>query len=230
MAVADDIKTLRDALNARAASLQQCMTENNAQIATLADLETGVNAMQAQIDGIPAQLQAQYNQGVTDGKASIQLPAPSDPNAQYTQQQMQDAVNAGQKQQSDQDVAKFQPQIDDLNGKLTQLQSDFDAKVASDAQAMSDAQAKAASDLAAAQKALADMTAKEQLEEQAVADVKAKIDQVQASFDAIRAIFVPPAAPAPAPAPAAPADPSQAAPAPAAPADGSAAPAPAPAQ
>lgn len=74
-------------------------------------------------------------------------------------------------------------------------QADVDAAVAAaqsvDAKALADAQAQAASDLAAVQSALEAMTAKEQLEEEAVAAVNASIAQVQASFDAIKALFAP---------------------------------------
>lgn len=74
-------------------------------------------------------------------------------------------------------------------------QSDIDAAVAAaqavDAKALSDAQAQGASALAALQASLDQMTQKEQLEEKAVADVSAKIDQVQASFDAIKALLSP---------------------------------------
>lgn len=44
--------------------------------------------------------------------------------------------------------------------------------------------------LAVVKQALDEMTAKEQLEELAVADVKLKIEQVQESFDKIKALFV----------------------------------------
>lgn len=77
-------------------------------------------------------------------------------------------------------VAELQPVIDGLN-----------AQVSKDAQDLLDLHAKADADLAAARQELADMTAKEQLEESAVADVKTKIDSVQASFDAIRALLSP---------------------------------------
>lgn len=74
-------------------------------------------------------------------------------------------------------------------------QADIDAAVAAaqavDAQALAAAQAQAQSDIAAVQSALDAMTSKEQLEEGAVADVKASILQVQASFDAIKALLVP---------------------------------------
>jgi hypothetical protein len=70
---------------------------------------------------------------------------------------------------------------------VTPLQAQIDQ----DAKDLADAHAKADADLAAVNQSLADMTAKEQMEEQAVADVKAKIDSVQASFDAIRALFSP---------------------------------------
>jgi len=75
-------------------------------------------------------------------------------------------------------------------------QADVDAAVAAqkaiDDKAMADAQALADGKMADLQKALEDMTAKEQLEEAAVADVQAKVEQVQAAFDAIKAILLPP--------------------------------------
>ncbi len=67
----------------------------------------------------------------------------------------------------------------------------LDQKTADD-QALADLHTQSDSQLAAVNQALVDMTAKEQLEELAVADVKAKIDAVQASFDAIKAILFPP--------------------------------------
>jgi chromosome segregation ATPase len=76
--------------------------------------------------------------GIEEGKAMIQLPDPSNPDNQYTQQQMNDAVNAGQKQISDQ----LQPQIDSLNAEKADLQSQLDAAK----QAQADAEAKLASD------------------------------------------------------------------------------------
>jgi hypothetical protein len=83
---------------------------------------------------------------------------------------------------------------DPLNAQIATLQS----QISADAETLKAAQDKAASDLEAVNKALTDMTAKEQLEEQAVADVVAKINQVQASFDAIKSLLAPAAPVAPA--------------------------------
>lgn len=116
----------------------------------------------------------------------------------------EDVVAAGVKAVQDAEVQALSDQLGIAydagkadGGGLSQ--ADVDAAVAAqqaaDAQVLADAQAKADADLAAAKQALADMTAKEQLEEAAVADVKAKIDAVQASFDAIKALFSPPPAP-----------------------------------
>ncbi len=95
------------------------------------------------------------------------------------------------------------------DGTLTQADIDAavaqalaEAKIASDAAlaelAATDAQTlaaeheKAVADLAAVQTALDAMTAKEQLEEAAVADVQSSILKVQAAFDAIKALLLPP--------------------------------------
>jgi len=78
---------------------------------------------------------------------------------------------------------------------LVDLQAKCDQALLDDAlnddQVLADLNAAHDAKLAEVNQALVDMTAKEQLEEQAVADVKAKIDQVQESFDKIKAILFP---------------------------------------
>lgn len=79
----------------------------------------------------------------------------------------------------------------------TLSQADLDAAVAQavaavqsvDAQALAEAQANAQGDLSLVQSALDAMTAKEQLEEKVVSDLNDAIQAVQASFDAIKALF-----------------------------------------
>lgn len=119
---------------------------------------------QAQDQALTDGLGACYDQGAQDQKAS---------DGTLTQADIDAAVTAA---------------VSPLNDQITQLQ----AQVQTDAQTLEDAQAKAQSEIDATKQALADMTAKEQLEEQAVADVGAKIQQVQAAFDAIRSLLVPP--------------------------------------
>lgn len=124
-----------------------------------ADLETqraGIDAKEAAVDAASSDVDAQikatgdarYNQGVVDGKAMIQLPDSSQPGAQYTQQQLSDAVTAGQKQQRDQDVAEFQPQLDTLDGQVKDLQAQVDAAAADKAQALKDLQDKLNAEIA----------------------------------------------------------------------------------
>jgi hypothetical protein len=131
-----------------------------------ADLSSSIKAsiIQGQDAALQAGLESMYDGAFAEGVASV-------PPADADEQTKIDAAVQAQKD-ADQVV------IDGLN-----------AQISKDAQDLSDAQAKALSDLAALQVALDAMTQKEQLEEQAVADVKAKIDSVQASFDAIRALF-----------------------------------------
>lgn len=139
----------------------------------------------AKADVVAAQLQAVQSaeaQAVSDGLSACYDQGVAD--------QLAAGGGSGQFSQSDIDAA-VKAAVDPLN-----------AEIASDAQALSDAQAKASSDLAAVQASLDAMTQKEQLEEQAVADVAAKIAQVQASFDAIKALLAPAPVPAPDPVPA----------------------------
>jgi chromosome segregation ATPase len=101
-----------------------------------------VDDMMAEHDAEVAQAKAD---GFADGKASIQLPDASDPAAQYTQEQMSAAVNAGQ----DQVRAEMQPQLDQANSDKAALQSQLDsAKADLDAakQAQADAESKLAAD------------------------------------------------------------------------------------
>jgi hypothetical protein len=75
----------------------------------------------------------------------------------------------------------------DLQAKCDQVLADdqvADDKVLADLNAQHDVK------LAEVSQALVDMTAKEQLQESAVAEVKAKIEQVQESFDKIKALFL----------------------------------------
>ncbi len=78
---------------------------------------------------------------------------------------------------------------------LVDMQTKCDQTLADDQIAddkvMSDLNLAHEASLAAVNQALVDMTAKEQLEELAVADIKLKIDQVQESFDKIKAILFP---------------------------------------
>ena len=73
-------------------------------------------------DAVPALVDAQelvkYNEGVEAGKAMIVLPDPANPDAQYTQSQMDAAVSSGKEQQASED----QVQIADLGGKLASVQ------------------------------------------------------------------------------------------------------------
>jgi hypothetical protein len=77
----------------------------------------GANTMK---DAITEYGLERYNVGVEVGKSMIQLPDATDPAVQYTQEQMNDAVSAGKKQQRDEDVLEF-------SSKLNELQAQIDA-------------------------------------------------------------------------------------------------------
>lgn len=72
-----------------------------------------------------------YNEGFADGKASIQLPDPTNPDAIYTQSQMDAAVTAGKEQQKSEDqimidglgteVAALKQSLTDSNGALDSM-------------------------------------------------------------------------------------------------------------
>lgn len=113
----------------------------------------------------------------------------------WDQAALEQKASDGTLSQGDLDAA-VAAAVGPLNEQIGVLQG----QVSADADVLKAAQDKAAEDLGAVSQALIDMTAKEQLEEQAVADVVAKINQVQASFDAIKALLAP-VAPAPEPVP-----------------------------
>lgn len=125
-----------------------------------------------------------YDNGFNDGVASV--PVGSD--GGFSQADLDAAKAQGA---ADQKVIDDQALSDQKAADDAALQAKSDA----DAQALADAQKAGSDAIAAVQKSLEDMTAKEQLEEQAVADVATKIEQVQAAFDAIKALFLPPAPP-----------------------------------
>lgn len=125
-----------------------------AQIDKADELKSTLVQQQQDIDSMVAQA---HSEGVDEGKASIQLPSPQDPAAQYTQEQMNAAVNAGQ----DQVRAELQPQLDQASSDKAALQSQLDS-AKSDLnlakQTQADAEAKLAADnlkIAQAQKDLA---------------------------------------------------------------------------
>lgn len=89
------------------------------------------------LDAIPALVDAaelvKYNEGVEDGKAMIQLPDPTDPAAQYTQEQMDAAVTAGKEQQRSEDQVTIDAQgaeLAALKQQLVDLQGVADGAVA----------------------------------------------------------------------------------------------------
>ena len=73
--------------------------------------------------------QSGYARGYEEGKAAIELPAPVledgsvNPEAQYTQQQMNDAVNTGKEEVR----MEMQPQIDQLVGQVSALSAELEA-------------------------------------------------------------------------------------------------------
>lgn len=103
------------------------------------DIQASLDAIKApalaivtKVDNIPAAVEAgelaAYNEGVEAGKAMIQLPEPTNPDNIYTQQQMNDAVNAGKDEVRSAEVAPLQLQltekqsaIDSLNAQITDL-------------------------------------------------------------------------------------------------------------
>jgi len=110
----------------------------NAEIQSKVDVI--VNAFQPVIDAaaaIPALVDAQelvkYNEGVEAGKAMIQLPDPTNPAAQYTQEQMDAAVTAGKEQQRSEDQVTIDAQGTELAAlklSLTDLQAALDKQLA----------------------------------------------------------------------------------------------------
>ncbi len=110
---------------------------------------------------VDAEKSAERLAGIEEGKAMIQLPDPQDPAAQYTQEQMNAAVVAGQ------DVIKLelQPQIDAalasvaaLGVQVADLQAQLDtekAKSASAEQSLADYHAKVQAELDEAKQDLA---------------------------------------------------------------------------
>lgn len=110
---------------------------------------------------VDAEKSAERLAGIEEGKAMIQLPDPTDPAAQYTQEQMNAAVNAGQELVK----SELQPQIDAglasiaaLGVQLADLQSQLDAekaKSASAEQSLADYQAKVQAELDEAKSDLA---------------------------------------------------------------------------
>ncbi len=70
-------------------------------------------------------------------------------------------------------------------------------QIAADGQALSDAQAASATALSDLQSKLDAMTEKEGLEEKSVKDLQTAMDTVQASWDAVKALFAPVVVPPP---------------------------------
>jgi hypothetical protein len=113
-----------------------------AQIDKADELKASLAQKIQSVDDLVVQAHAE---GVDEGKAMIQLPDPSSPDAQYTQQQMNDAVNAGQ----DQVKAQLQPQVDQLSADKAALQTQLDqvnADLVAAKQAQADAGAKLSAD------------------------------------------------------------------------------------
>lgn len=99
-----------------------------------AEIQSKIDAVKAPFqsmidaaDAIPALVDAaelvKFNEGVEVGKGMIVLPDPTNPDAQYTQSQMDEAVTSGKEQQKSED----QVLIDDLGVKLSGLQVSSDA-------------------------------------------------------------------------------------------------------
>lgn len=79
-----------------------------------------MNEIKSDIGNFVAEEKAtSYREGFEAGKGAIVLPDSTNPDAQYTQQQMNDAVNSGKGEQRLADEAEF-------NGKVSELQTQID--------------------------------------------------------------------------------------------------------
>lgn len=89
-----------------------------------AQLEADVALHEQLKSEVAGELQAAELAGIEKGKAMIQLPDPQNPDAQYTQAQLEEAVKAGQ------EVTKLelQPQIDALKAELEKMDAALVAK------------------------------------------------------------------------------------------------------
>ena len=69
-----------------------------------------------------AAVDASYAKGYADGKDAVELPEPTNPDAQYTQAQMNDAVNTGK----DEVRAELQPQLDAIASELAEVKASIE--------------------------------------------------------------------------------------------------------
>lgn len=114
-----------------------------------ADIQGKIDAIKAPFqsimdaaDAIPALVDAAekvaHDAGFTEGQASIVLPDPSNPSAQYTQADM-DSLAAKVRLENDQEVAGLNGQITDLQNQVNTLNGqvkDLSTSVAAQTQAL----------------------------------------------------------------------------------------------
>lgn len=145
---------------------QQIKADYQSQLDKLEQVKGELQGKLSLVDEMVAQADQEVldakNAGIEEGKAMIQLPDPTSPDAQYTQAQMNDAVNAGMAQQKSLDDAAAQAQSDALNGQLASAQQQ-----ASDLQAQLDAER-------------ADRAAEKQADADKLAQAQALIDSAKA--------------------------------------------------
>lgn len=116
----------------------KAMAKAEASAETAAGAQLEVAKLDQLASDIEADLKAQYDAGYADGKASVVLPDPTDPGAQYTQAQLDEAV-ANAKLEVEQEL---KPQIEAAVGERDEALKHAEAVKATALEAISDLKAK----------------------------------------------------------------------------------------